>query len=108
MSIRLYAQDIIAAATTEEPATTPQKFTAKDAGVWFDGAAGYGCNARRVIALAGKYGMKDATVKPGEELDFVADDADRFLADLAPAGFWIGWHEGDYGMFPCDAEGEEL
>ena len=86
-------------------------------GCYFDGAHGYEFNAKRVIELAQAYGMVHpplTTLPKWEEdeasdphLEALTDDehnAQDYLDQFAPEGHWVGWHEGDFGVWPTEEE----
>ena len=94
-------------------------------GVWFDGTFGQAYNDARVIRLAYDidptffdspddpvWALTRSVLEDGGDADeSVWEDfyatavyAADFLVDYAPEGYWIGWNEGDFGMWEEDDE----
>jgi hypothetical protein len=85
-------------------------------GCLFDGAHGQEYNDNRVIELAKEYGWVDAEeglgrvdhleeieqTDPDELRQYQVEDATTYLEDFAPEGHWVGWYEGDFGVWPED------
>lgn len=84
-------------------------------GCLFDGAQGYDCNAKRVIALAIEYGW-DALTRGERQSSMSSDsesvvddeqDATTYLEDFAPNGHWVGWYEGNFGVWEDESDYDE-
>ncbi len=84
----------------------PLPFPRLEPGLLFDGAAGYQANAKRVIDLAVEKGfdiMPTPDYSPDDLMDIEAE-ASEHLEAYAPAGYWVGWHQGDFGVYPLEDE----
>jgi hypothetical protein len=90
-------------------------------GCIFDGAHGQEYNDARLLELATAYGWVDAEeglgrvdhleeiadTDPDELQQYRVEEATEYLEDFAPAGYYAGWHEGNYGVWPEDEDSEE-
>lgn len=97
--------------TTINPPLSPA-----DAGCWYDSHRGYERIAREVISDAIRLGMvtefdPEPTGEEGDILRVLSSDlfdteeqATDYISNLAPKGFWIGWQDGDFGMWPIDED----
>lgn len=76
-----------------------------EAGLLFDGNQGV-YNTQRVIELAKTYGMEveDFQGLTSDEMQFLEDDAIEYLENFAPDGHWVGYNEGDFGVWPIVEE----
>jgi len=83
------------------------KYLASDAGCWFDSARGIYIG-EEVIALAEGHGLKIAEedqtnrTPEGEGYHELWDEAEDYLQDFAPEGFYFGSNEGDWGLWPAE------
>lgn len=101
-------------------------FTENMGGCWLDGGNGFINNSLDVIDIAQTYGFefppdyseeeKNAVISrtawdeweeedgDSELLMFAVESAENFLAELAPRGYWVGWRDGDFGMWEEEDE----
>jgi len=96
---------------------------ADDAGCWFDSHHGFEAIAKEAIRAALRCGMPDPDTEGiryadiaiwdgvevaggimADDLAFAVEAAEMYLSTLAPAGYWVGWYDGDFGMYPIESE----
>lgn len=101
------------------------EITSDMAGCWLDGARGvyifpaiireaesFGMELSEedtlLVSMGEEFmGMSSLTSEESEGLFFLAERAEVYLDDLAPEGYWIGFNDGDFGMYPIEEENQE-